>query len=54
MGFHEKFPVGEVKIFYIRSNLAILLDSGGWVWNHSFDLLGFARKSGATAPETSC
>ena len=37
---------------YILSNLAILLDKGGWVWNISFVFVGFARKSGATAPET--
>ena len=39
-------------INYILSSLAILLPNGGWVWNHSFSFVGFARKSGATAPET--
>ena len=28
------------------------MDKGGWVINHSFCFVGFARKSGATAPET--
>ncbi len=37
---------------YIFSNLAILFDKGGWVWNHSFSFVGFARNKGETAPET--
>ena len=39
-------------VHYILSNLAILLDKGGWVWNISFSFWGFARKSGETAPDT--
>jgi len=37
---------------YIRSSLAILLESGGCVINISFSFVGFARKRGAIAPET--
>ena len=37
---------------YILSSLAIRFPNGGWVWNHSFSFVGFARKSGETAPGT--